>query len=124
MASRCMQCCALEQHRLRSLLGFECGARLRCREMGRGPLEGATCGGCGLRAQRTDASARFFDEVVAAAEMARKQEAVAWPLVSVQEIRKRHEKVVNLQITGRIKIKRNYCLEIDFPMRVLAVPVR
>ncbi|XP_037415357.1 uncharacterized protein LOC119278097 [Triticum dicoccoides] len=66
--------------------------RLRCGELGRGPLGGAACRGCGVcRARRTDASASVLDEVVAATVMARRRDGEQqWPLVPVQEIRKRH----------------------------------
>ncbi|XP_044408101.1 uncharacterized protein [Triticum aestivum] len=66
--------------------------RLLCGEPGRGPLGGAACRGCGVRrARRTDASATVLDEVVAATVMARRRDGEQqWPLVPVQEIRKRH----------------------------------
>ncbi|KAM3194315.1 hypothetical protein ACQJBY_070782 [Aegilops geniculata] len=65
---------------------------LRCGELGRGPLGGAACRGCGVRrARRTGASACVLDEVVAAIVMARRRDGEQqWPLVPVQEIRKRH----------------------------------
>ncbi|XP_037412889.1 uncharacterized protein LOC119276037 isoform X2 [Triticum dicoccoides] len=66
--------------------------RLLCGEPGRGPIGGAACRGCGVRrARRTDASATVLDEVVAATVMARRRDGEQqWPLVPVQEIRKRH----------------------------------
>ncbi|KAM3365489.1 hypothetical protein ACQJBY_015297 [Aegilops geniculata] len=65
---------------------------LRCGELGRGPLGGAACHGCGVRrARRTGASACVLDEVVAATVMVRRRDGEQqWPLVPVQEIRKRH----------------------------------